>query len=447
MAEYKGFAHLDPVTGKVVESELPTKLATRITAHGDLQVKTAFDLVGGSFSLNPNGNGGGSFVYGDNAPAIQKIQSTFLGLDTLIFEDLVTVGTGGVFIENSTDLEQLYFNELTSCIGDFIVQNCSLLTDFNAASVLNFYGDLKFLNLALNIGTLNLDDVFYIYGAATFDNVGTITTIEINSLSSIGVANNQSLSVKNNTSLTDLLSNGIIHAGGIDIENNAALPDLSFASLVDVATDFIVASNSVITSIALGSLVTVVGNFFIDNDPLLTSIGAPAFVEIGGVLHINNTGFVAFGMDDMIEIGSFVFQDNASATSFSLAALVQIDSTSDCIISGCTSLTSISMPSVDHYNGNLDFSVGNGAIDSVTIGTIGTLKKAMDINLNGQALPSANVNAILALLVSLDGTGSTTLWGAGRTLDVSGGTSGAPTGAGITDFATLTGRGATVITN
>lgn len=90
-----------------------------------------------------------------------------------------------------------------------------------------------------------------------------------------------------------------------------------------------------------------------------------------------------------------------------------------------------------------------GNLANVTLGTVGTLKTVTGatINISGQKLTAASVNAILALLVSLDGTNGTTLWGAGKTLDVSGGTSSAPTGQGITDKATLIGRGATVTTN
>lgn len=88
-------------------------------------------------------------------------------------------------------------------------------------------------------------------------------------------------------------------------------------------------------------------------------------------------------------------------------------------------------------------------VASVTLGTVGTLKSILGatITLSGLKLPSANVNAVLALLVSLDGTNGTTLWGSGKTLNISGGTNGAPTGQGITDKATLVARGATVTTN
>ena len=60
----------------------------------------------------------------------------------------------------------------------------------------------------------------------------------------------------------------------------------------------------------------------------------------------------------------------------------------------------------------------------------------------GCALSGATVNAILARLVSMPTYGN-----AGQDVDLSGGTSAAPSGQGLVDKATLIGRGAFVTTN
>ncbi len=113
------------------------------------------------------------------------------------------------------------------------------------------------------------------------------------------------------------------------------------------------------------------------------------------------------------------------------------------------SLTTASFAGMVAYGSTITINSGLGNLTSVTLGTIGTLKSiaGATINISGQKLTQANVNAILALLVSLDGTNGTTLWGAGKTLTINGGTNGAPSGQGITDKATLQGRGATITTN
>ena len=101
------------------------------------------------------------------------------------------------------------------------------------------------------------------------------------------------------------------------------------------------------------------------------------------------------------------------------------------------------------YGNILTATTGLGNLTTVTLGTPGTLKliTGATINISGQKLDQASVNGILALLVSLDGTGGTTLWGAGKTVNLSGGTSAAPSGQGILDKATLIARTATVTTN
>lgn len=101
------------------------------------------------------------------------------------------------------------------------------------------------------------------------------------------------------------------------------------------------------------------------------------------------------------------------------------------------------------WGSNIAMNSSNGNLASITLGTIGTLKQiaGTTITLSGQKLTSANVNAIMALLVSLNGSSGTTAWGSGKTLTINGGTNGAPTGQGITDKATLVARGATITTN
>lgn len=67
----------------------------------------------------------------------------------------------------------------------------------------------------------------------------------------------------------------------------------------------------------------------------------------------------------------------------------------------------------------------------------------ISIELNGNKLPSSNVNSILNKVVN-----TTTVAGsANGYIDLSGPEMGAPTGQGITDKATLISRGVTVITN
>ena len=91
-------------------------------------------------------------------------------------------------------------------------------------------------------------------------------------------------------------------------------------------------------------------------------------------------------------------------------------------------------------------------LTTVTIGTIGVLKSfgggpLGNISFAGCALNQASVDGILALLVSLNGMGGTTLYGPSKTVTLNLGTNSTPSPAGVANKATLVARGAIVNTN
>jgi len=167
---------------------------------------------------------------------------------------------------------------------------------------------------------------------------------------------------------------------------------------------------------------------------------------VGGVNLSNFAALTTFSFASLKTSGACSISNAASLTTVSINSLEQM--TGGFVLATMASLTTVSLSRLINMGANISFQTSNGNISSVNIGTIGTLKNlGFIINISGQKLPSANVNYILALLVSLNGTGGTTLWGTGRTLTINGGTNGAPTGQGIIDKATLVARGATITTN
>lgn len=97
------------------------------------------------------------------------------------------------------------------------------------------------------------------------------------------------------------------------------------------------------------------------------------------------------------------------------------------------------------YNGTfMDFYINKGitSLSSLFIQTIHDVMQQngyMELDLSGNAMSVASVNAVLAGLVDLVGNGSY--------IDVSGGTNGAPTGQGITDKNALIANTWNVTTN
>jgi hypothetical protein len=185
----------------------------------------------------------------------------------------------------------------------------------------------------------------------------------------------------------------------------------------------------------------------------LTNLSFPLLEDVGN----SAVGFAPTTMAALTTIsfpalrivrGTFAPTTMALLTNLTMDALQYV--TLGYSLANMAALTTVSHAGMIRYGGTISIPSASCAnVDSVTLGTIGTLKEiaGASITLSGLKIPSANVNSILALLVSLDGTNGTTLWGAGKSLVISGGTNGAPTGQGIVDKATLVGRGATVTTN
>lgn len=244
-------------------------------------------------------------------------------------------------------------------------------------------------------------------------------------------------------------------SGDLQIFNCNALATISFPSLVSI---FGASANgglaltglNSLTSLSFPNLVTVAGLFTVQTAPLLTSFSFPSLKTITGSM--TQTGVMAsvttWNFPALTFIGSLFNPSGFGAlVTMSCPALVTIGV--NATVQSCASLTTFSLPAMVTYGGTIDLHSSNGNLTTVTLGTNGTLLSIAGptIDVSGQKLTSASVNAILSLLVSLNGSGGTTLWGAGKTLTINGGTNAAPTGQGVTDKATLIARGATVTTN
>ena len=212
------------------------------------------------------------------------------------------------------------------------------------------------------------------------------------------------------------------------------LTTLNLPLLKAITGGLTMASSAAITSIDLTSL-QYIGTQYTQTTTTagLTTIPLPALVSIGtlSVTSSTVTGAIALANLKYIHGTSTNQITTGSITSLSLPALAYCHNLT---LSTLTSLTTISLPALVAH-GSLTFSSGNGNITTVTLGTVGTLKRviaASTINLSGQKLNAAQVDGIFTLYASLDGTNGTTSMGSGYTINVSGGTNAAPTFTGTT---------------
>ncbi len=264
-------------------------------------------------------------------------------------------------------------------------------------------------------------------GAISYNESNSVASTRLTSISFDDAVSAASLAIVSCTAVTSI-SFPLLQmlSGSNSCQTLPILTTFSFPSLTHCGGSFSPTALSILTTLAAPELVSVAAAFGPANMALLTTLSFPKLKYIGTTIGINTM---------------------ASLATLSLPLLEYVGA--NVTLATMASLTTVSLPSMVTYGGTIAINTSLGNITSISLGTIGTLKSILGatINCSGQKLTAASVNAILALLVSLDGTGGTTLWGSGQTLTINGGTNSAPTGQGLVDKATLQARGATITTN
>ncbi len=378
--------------------------------------------VSGATTYTPfSGMSVSNMNYGENTNG-----APFSGLTSISFNNLVQVGALGFTMDGLALLTSFSCPELLYAWGSFSITVHPVLTTFSLPKLIFVSGNFSPATMAslTTLSTPALTAVKQAYGPNT---MALLTTLSANNLAvctSFAPATMASLTTLSFPALASVL-------GPFQPSTMAALTTWNFPALVNIGSGFAPTTMATLTSLTMPALVTVgtgtgSGNFAPAAMALLTTLTAAVLTTI---------------------TGTFAPTTMAALTTLSFPSLATITGAVSAV--SMASLTTISFAGMVTYGSTITFTTGLGALTSVTLGTAGTLKtiSGATINISGQALTSASVNAILALLVTLDGTGGTTLWGAGKTLNTSGGTSGAPTGQGIVDKATLQARGATITTN
>jgi hypothetical protein len=343
----------------------------------------------------------GKLDYGANGGSQGAPAPTLPGLITLEIDDVVCME--GCALSQSNSLQSVSMPALIYCNGPFSFGNLAVLTTLNFPSLI-FMSELNLGPGLVALVTLSFPALEYIGGG---DSTGfVLSTAPLLTTLSFPVLSQ----VASNFAPTTL----------------ASLVTMSFPALEVIGLSFSPTTMAALTSMSFPVLTNVGSNFNPSTMAALTTFSFPELQSIGS----------AFSPTTM-----------ASLVTINLPALEIIVGAAS--ITNMAALTTVDLPAMVEYGSTIDFHTGNGNLANCVLGTNGTLLSiaGATINISGQKLTAAAVNAILSLLVSLNGSGGTTLWGSGKTLTINGGTNAAPTGQGITDKATLIARGATVTTN
>lgn len=172
------------------------------------------------------------------------------------------------------------------------------------------------------------------------------------------------------------------------------------------------------------------------------------------VSSLTNDGYVGINNCDSLSFSGISFNSQFSSFGFNscdgLGETISIPATEiKTTFGNCVNITTLSFPNAVTHNTVAIY--GCSSLANLTLGSVGTLKSiyydpndGAAVYLADCALSSASVTHVLDILISLDGTNGTTEWGAGSTLDISGGTSAVPSAGDLVKIATLEARGATI---
>lgn len=243
-----------------------------------------------------------------------------------------------------------------------------------------------------------------------------------------------------------------------------AVTSLDFGS-IQILNNMLTANAStwpVLTSVVANNLLQI-GSDFTASAPVVSTLTMPLLQYVGGALSPSLSVLTNFSLASLISVNGAIGVGAGAATTISMPSLVYVGATFGLSAALCTTLTltnlsyvggamsptltaltTMSLPAITVINGA--FSVGTPtALTTFSFGS-GLLNINGNVTITGAALNQASVDGILVSLAALNGSGGTTAWSS-RTVNLSGGTSSAPSATGLAAKATLQARSCTVTTN
>jgi hypothetical protein len=434
---------VETYSGKWIESFIYTESAT---ATRKLTSLTFTDLEGISGSCFPNTLSaattlsfpalkvvGGSFnpttfalVTNLNFPQLRVVGGSVLPqglpvLTTLTFTNLRYIG-GSCLPSSMALLTTLSFPELQSVGGNFTPNSMSSLTTLTFPKLKYVGGSFTLAGYAPSVlSSLSGPMLESVGGAFSISSVSnTVTTVDYPLLAAIGGAFTLAGTPLN---MTNANMDSLVTVGSTFTHTGTAKVSISYPALTSVTAGLNVSSCGSATSVSF-PLLTTIGSCALSACPLVTSLNLNSLLTCLGSMTISYSGI----------------------TTFSPAVLNNI--TTNLTLTGSNALTTINLSAMANYRGTITVQSITG-LTTVTLGVIGVLKliAGATVNFGGCALTQASVDGILALLVSLDGTNGTTLFGSGKTVTLNGGTNSTPSTAGAANRTILVGRGAIVNVN
>ncbi|HEY1038270.1 MAG TPA: hypothetical protein VGF30_02645 [Bacteroidia bacterium] len=369
-----------------------------------------------------------SIIANGVGPNTQEIK--IVGTTNLTTVDLSMISTA-IFVEisNNSALATVNLSGLTRCDGSVVFSNNPALTSLNISSLAKITtGEFTVSNLGL--ASLNLPAMVKCNAYVVIEENAALTSINLPALT-----NANTLYLEDNDVLTSASFGALANiTGSFGVTNNPDMTTFSFPSLVSCGS-FSFTGNSDITTVSLPSLSNASSIFIGNGNGTLTSVSFPALTTTGGVGLQNVTALVSASFPSLTTSANLSVNSNALLNSLNLSSLATAGVIS---ITSSPALATVSFPALTSTGSN-NVTITNTGMTSLSIPVLATFGNNFNVSQN--KLTVASVNSLLAKFVSIP-----SLTGKVINLNLQS-PAAAPTGQGVTDKATLSGNGNTVVTD
>jgi hypothetical protein len=298
------------------------------------------------------------------------------------------------------------------------------------------------------ITSLSFDDLEGVVTTINMTNVNGLTSLSFPQLKHIS-----SMSLSNMSSITTLTMPEIKY-GAISLSNMPSTTSISFPSLIGVTGNLSISNMISLTSASFPVLDFIDGLFSFGTLNSLTSVSFPVLTRIGGDFTPATSQLTVMSLPLLKRIDGF-FSPSVGAANYTVSVpslevvngSIQMITNSPAVIyfpslkytaaiaGNGYRATSLTFPSLEFINGNINLVNSMTSLTTFTLPVDGKLKNVNgNVTINGgiTALNVASVDNVLLALSTLDGTNNTTVYGSGRTVNLSGASNAAPSNLGST---------------
>lgn len=340
----------------------------------------------------------------------------------------------GLFFGDCPALVTMSAPLLTTVVGDFDGRNNPSMTTISAGSLASISGDL-FCRFAGALTSVTLTSLATV-ASINFEFSGGFV-LSLPALTTVGADIRMTSS-----GISSFTANSLTSVGGMLDFTGCAFTTLSVTSLATVGSDITIISTN-LTALDFPALTGITaGALFVSSNTNLNSISAAVLADVGHDINTdNNTSLASISFPSLTHFGNappdWISSFNPALTSVDASVLAHAEGGLN--FDSCPSLISLSFPALTLIDGDVFSANDSTTLVTVSASSLIYSDNAVGVSFINCALDAASVNEILARCVASGLTAAT--------IDLSGGTSSAPTGQGIIDAATLTTAGCSVTTN